>query len=60
MALTFIFRGLKLFVVFSHQNPQNLIRNPSMEKQLFFENIFHGWISKQILQVLVGKYNKHL
>ena len=58
--LTFIFRGLKMFVVFSHQNPQNLILNPSMDKKLFFEKIFHGRISNQILRVLVGKYNKHL
>ena len=37
MALTFIFRDLKLFVVFSHQNPQNLFWNPSFEKKFFFE-----------------------
>ena len=46
--LTFIFRGLKLVFVFSHQNAQLLIWNLSMEKKLFFEKIFHGRISNQI------------
>ena len=60
MALTFIFRDLKLFVVFSHQNPQNLFWNPSFEKKFFFEKKNHGRISNTILRVLVGKCNKHL